>query len=213
MVFGYPSGFLWVPPSFLGALPGGGAFGAASWGPRVSFLPGARAGRASRVPCHSSAFGGFMSSFNSFLPAAPAALSGGVPSSFSVSVGSAPVASSGFLPALPGAVVLSAPSDLPGLLFRGPGGAPSLRVAWSCSVSGLSGSLVARAAGFPGGAGGAASGAFFAAVEAAVASGVPVFVGGAPGARSGSVFPGFFCAVSSSPFGEAPASSAAPLRF
>jgi len=156
-------------------------------------------------------------SFSSFLPAASAAsLVGGVPSSFSVSVGSAPVPSSGFLPALPGAVVLSAPSDLPGLLFRGPGGAPSLRVAWSCSVSGLSGSLVARAAGFPGGAGGSASGAFFAAVEAAVASGAPVFVGGAPGARSGSVFPGFFCAVSSSPFGggaSASSSGAAPLRF
>ena len=146
-------------------------------------------------------------SFVSFLPAASAALVGGVPASFAVSVGSAPVLASGFLPALPGAVVLSAPE-----VFRSFGGAPSLRVSWSDPVSGLSGSLVARAAGFPGGAGGDASGAFRSAVEAAAASGAPVFVGGAPGA-GGSVCSGFFCAVSSSPFDAAPASSAAPLCF
>jgi hypothetical protein len=130
-------------------------------------------------------------------------LAGFVPASFAVAPGSAPVPASAFVPVCSGgAVVLSGVA-----LFRSSGGAPSLRVSWSCPVSGLSGSLVARAAGFPGGVGGAASGDFLAAVRRACFSGVPVFVAGASGVRSGSVASGFFCALSSVSF----ASPAAPV--
>jgi len=159
-----------------------------------------------------------MSSFNSFLPAAPAAptsLVGGVPAVFTVS--GVERSSSSFLPAVPssvGAVVLSACEDLPGLVEVRGRNDVALRVRWACSDDPrLAGVLVALASGFAGGAGGTASGAFHAAVEAAVASGSPVFVGGAPGAVSGRVTAGFFCAVSSSPFDAAPADGAVSLRF
>lgn len=137
-------------------------------------------------------------------------LAGFVPASFAVAPGSAPVPASAFVPVCSGgAVVLSGVA-----LFRSSGGAPSLRVSWSCPVSGLSGSLVARAAGFPGGVGGAASGDFLAAVRRACFSGVPVFVAGASGVRSGSVASGFFCALSSAPFASPAASVAsAPVVF
>lgn len=117
------------------------------------------------------------------------AVEGGVPASYSLGFGNS-VPASAFKPAAGGVpVVLSNLSA-----YTSNAGERGIQVL-ATSAEGHSQVFIALAKGFPGGQGSASSGAFLAAVQEAVASGLPVFL--AVAGNSGR----HFCALSPSPFG------------